>query len=862
MVYDMKTVDALVWGKSEPRIPLIQHLIAVGACTKVYLEAESSSGILSRLCDWIDLPADSCVRRIAYVFAMHDIGKVNPHFLFRVDEIRPLWRASELPDPENDVPDPRFRHEQFGARVLRTLWGKRFPPDAAEFFASVIRLHHQGKPNDNTRGINCAWQGIRESMEQRVSDLFLREDGGMQVHLANRDALGVLLSGMLILMDWVVSSERFGSCSHACSDRACYEWALCRAHDVLVEYGLISDCRQAFPDKDAFDSFWPRIGRSGMRPLQSACETIRDIPAKLTIIEAPPGEGKTEAALYLAGQLCRSQNRHGIYMALPTTATSNQMVGRVRDMMRTHGLGETRLIHGSAWLVDETTQGEEELSPGLEDAHQAAAWLRPLRRALLSENAVGTVDQAMAAVLKIKYGMLRLTGLANKVLLIDEIHAYDAYMKRILVCLMQWCNAMGIPVILLSATLHRQQKEDYLRCFTEGKALSFSSEYPLITQIDDRGMLRECSVGTAFMQYRCDYRPVRMLGNAQALARYAIEKTAQGGCCCVMLNTVNRAQEVYEQLIKMGEEQVMLFHARFRMRRRAEIERECIRRFGRGGDRPERMILVCTQVVEQSLDIDFDCMISEIAPLDLLIQRAGRVHRHSENRRPRGMETPVVEVVVPDRDAPQAPEERYGVLGCVYAQAVLYNTEKWLGEGRTLSVPEEVRAAVDEVYETVDYSCAGIYVNKQMKENMSQVEAERDLFRVPKGSSFFGRMPSQCEELLLDDCEDLEFAAGGARTREDNDSVRVAFLPNGFELHGTEREQAKQILDETASIRLTGKRKSAIIQKSKKGDNLFESIGERMGIRVLRPEEDGFYRIDGRQYQADDIMGVREVMEE
>jgi deoxyuridine 5'-triphosphate nucleotidohydrolase len=99
-------------------------------------------------------------------------------------------------------------------------------------------------------------------------------------------------------------------------------------------------------------------------------------------------------------------------------------------------------------------------------------------------------------------------------------------------------------------------------------------------------------------------------------------------------------------------------------------------------------------VVEQSIDLDFDGMISELAPIDLLLQRAGRLHRHRQYSRPAGFERPVFTVILPGSDAPKNLDKRYGVSGLVYDPFLLYNTEQELSDTRTIEIPEGYFGAI------------------------------------------------------------------------------------------------------------------------------------------------------------------------
>ncbi len=841
--------DKHVWAKSEPYCTLSQHMIAVGACAEVYLSAKSSSEILRRLGDWLGMVEKEVVKGVAYAFALHDIGKAHPFFQYRLDGIYNALKGLGFVDTRSGG-NPSFRHEAYGASALDSIWNENkasFPGEAQDIFNAVIRLHHQGKAQGISAKPSRMWTEIQRDLERRIRALF-GVDSISPPSVRNADALGILLTALLVLCDWVASSEAFGTCDWV-DDKTCYEWAGARARNTLEHFGLIHDTLTAFPTEADFCAFWKTIPRRGMRPLQCACEAIGDAPAALTIIEAPPGEGKTEAALYLAGRLCAQRGLHGIYMALPTAATSNQMVERVSVMLESHGISKARLLHGTAWMVDDISAAPSELN--LEDAQQASDWLRPLRRGMLSENAVGTVDQAMASVLLNKYGMLRLAGLAEKVLIIDEIHAYDAYMSRIIARLLDWCKALEIPVILLSATLQQSQKDKYLACYTGKSRSRTEASYPLITRVDADGNESYYSVDGAYIHTQYQFNACRMLGDVGAIADLALEKTSGGGCLCVMLNTVARAQAVYSELKRRGETNVMLFHARYRIYRRAEIERACLQAFGQSEQRPHRMILVCTQVVEQSLDVDFDGMITEIAPVDLLIQRAGRVHRHAEVRRPAGLRERNVVVLVPEPGAAEDLEKRYGPFGAIYAPCVLGSTEKWLGEGRTVRVPEDVRESVEQVYQHLDEQIED-YVKKQARDASKETAAEGCIYPKPYEDEFFGEMESEGQKLNMEDSEsfDEQLRRNGARTRDGEDSVCIAFLPRDYQPKETTiKAQAKEIMQYGCNVRLTsGLNRDRLIQKS--------IITIKNCVQLL-PEPDGSYLLGDQRYYMDDEMGLR-----
>ncbi len=459
------------------------------------------------------------------------------------------------------------------------------------------------------------------------------------------------------------------------------------ARRAIRAYGLEQGA--TLPMVSNFCALWPEFDRDKLRPIQRACEEIADRPNKLYLIEAPMGEGKTEAAVYLAARMAEEFGKTGIYIALPTSATSNQMNERINRLFQAHKLPPSRLLHSMAWLVDEVSAGKPIQS---EDADSMSTWLRPLRRGLLSQNAVGTVDQALAAVLEVKYSVLRLLGLAEKVLIIDEVHAYDAYMSQIIERLLAWCHALNIPVVLLSATLPKEKKKLMLEAYGAEPTSRDSDSYPLITSVDSAGKLIETEAD-AFIRREYLFLQHEVLNDYAETANLVLTLCGDG-CICVLLNTVKAAQQTYFKLKEQIPQDVrlLLFHARFTAKRRQEIENECIRLFGKNSaERPQKAILVCTQVVEQSLDVDFDTMITEIAPIDLLLQRAGRVHRHMETRRPAKFDSPVIHVLIPSGEEYQGTE-------AVYEKLFLNRTKRYLGLSRMIRVPEDMRDAVETVY--------------------------------------------------------------------------------------------------------------------------------------------------------------------
>jgi CRISPR-associated endonuclease/helicase Cas3 len=399
---------------------------------------------------------------------------------------------------------------------------------------------------------------------------------------------------------------------------------------------------QSFEKKSFKDLF----NLNTRRPLQDAIIDLADTLKEpgIVIIEAPMGEGKTEAALYLADSWGIAPGPRGFYVALPTQATSNQMFGRVKKYLANRypqELVNYQLLHGHSALSAEFRTLKERGAFVLEGiyadgecaAHamsvMAAEWFTHRKRGLLAPFGVGTIDQALMAVLQTKHVFVRLFGLAHKTVIIDEVHAYDAYMSKLLERLLEWLAALGSPVVLLSATLPNTRRQALLRAYLRGlkdarvqsKAVEVYKRvsYPRICwatadEIDEQQIdVSELNTRTLKIKH-INGRLPESASERFELGQRLQEALREGGCAAVICNTVNRAQQVYLALRPyFTEEELDLFHARFLFKDRDEREKRALQKFSKEGEeiefdkddkrkvkRPYRSVLVATQVIEQT----------------------------------------------------------------------------------------------------------------------------------------------------------------------------------------------------------------------------------------------------------------------
>jgi CRISPR-associated endonuclease/helicase Cas3 len=354
------------------------------------------------------------------------------------------------------------------------------------------------------------------------------------------------------------------------------------------------------------------------------------------------GSGKTEAALTAYLHWARSVERAGLYIAMPTTATSNQMHQRVKVFLcKQYGATiEPLLIHSQA-LLSQMPPGNDSVGENDEQEDQAAVqtWFLPRKKSLLAPFGVGTVDQALMSVLQTKHFFVRLLGLSHKVVIFDEVHAYDAYMSVLFERLLVWLRQIGASVIVLSATLPNETRKRLLSAYSGNADLPPTRPYPRLTFAGASGEVDAIELTPP---------PEKVLAfewvsrDPQSLVQRLSEELREGGCAAVICNTVTRAQQLFEAVDGANlcdEDNRILFHARFPLAWREGIEQKVLDKFGPNKEdkkqanphRPYKAIVIATQVIEQSLDLDFDVMISDHAPVDLLLQRAGRLHRHSVN---------------------------------------------------------------------------------------------------------------------------------------------------------------------------------------------------------------------------------------
>lgn len=859
MKMDRTLLREKLWAKSDPFKPLWMHLLETGLVAQQLVEEGCFYPLGLELQRYLECSEMDMLSLVGYIAAVHDIGKAAGPFQ---EKISSEWNEALMREGLT-CEFPYFRHEDYGAYRLKDIWKKEktFSLKPRNRFGAVLRYHHQRTLNKGVFRKDLKyeevsqpeWLELQAELEAALRRRFSPPDASPQ----HMDAVCTLLLGIVVAADWIASGDAFVEANAKRLLEQVESDTKTRIHDFLASNAML---HRTFPSEiDAFPKLWPQIPPNGMRPLQKAVQEIfssEEEKPLAVIIEAPMGEGKTEAGLYAAARLAQRWNKEGFYVALPTAATSNQMHGRVNKMLYSLHLEKAKLMHGMAWIVDEEQPDEKFYG---EAAADAELWTAPMRRGLISPFAVGTVDQAMMAAMRTKYGVLRLAGLAQKVLLIDELHSYDAYMSEVIKTLLAWCRVLHIPVVMLSATLPSEKKKEFAACYCEETETFSESVYPAVTLLYEDKPARIVPVQGTHQHMTLHLEQKPYLGQPEAVAMLVRERMeATGGCCCVLLNTVKEAQETYRALRnlmpEMGEN-LMLFHARFSAARRAEIEKQCVSILGSDKSRrPKRFILVATQVVEQSLDLDFDFMVSAVCPIDLLLQRAGRLWRHADTKRPAGIDAPRLLVLMPEDDD-------FKTTGMVYPPILLSRTLQILGGRDAIRLPDDIPSLVEAVYTDAPLTEEEleIWMAYTTDNQLKGVEAKVQDLPLPQKGRFWLEDDDAKEAGIFFDDEDSAFMA--AKTRLGEESVKLAVLPKSLfaKVKAAEhirRALAKEVMQYSVSV---AKRKVKGLLKDvacEDGETPIDGHGLLFGLWML-PGENGVCRFEnGAAVCMDDEMGL------
>lgn len=734
----------LYWGKAKPEEDAAQchllpyHSLDVAAVGWLLLAPERP--LTQRLAEELDISSSELRRFFVFLLGIHDLGKFSRAF-----------QGLATPEGVDLVPsldryEYTVRHDKLGAVLWQASWiewlrdgtlhwpGELPPRRERQQLSETLRVllapmfGHHGQPVDagnnemrmffGNDGVTDDVDAASRFIDDWASLISPEWPSAKMVTPEWREALLPLswtIAGWATLSDWLGSNrDHFAYCQEAMPLADYWPLALERAERALRESGFATP-----PEPVAYAGLASWFGGQSITPtpLQQEAEslTLGEGP-QLFILEDVTGAGKTEAACILAQRLLAAGHGEGLYFALPTMATSNAMYERLGNLHQRFYAAISNpsfvLAHGARELNETFVKAIAAEQPGDRDyaaddmtaTTRCNRWLADSRKkSLLADVGVGTIDQALMGLLPFRHQTLHLYGLARKVLIVDEVHAYDHYMQTLLSQLLAHHARQGGSAILLTATLPRGMREELATAWSQGlgqgPASPQADKFPLLTQVGQEGQ-REVPLATrpeVTREVGIDW----LTTEDQALDT-VMSAVEAGECVAWVRNTVDDAIRAYEQLCQRhpDPERCLLFHSRFAMADRQRIESSVIERLGKPSTAGQRQgqVLISTQVFQESLDCDVDHMVSDLAPIDLLIQRAGRLQRHERGVR----RTPKVSILAPEwSETPDAQWLKRVLPGtqAVYRDtSLLWLTQRVLRELGAIRMPDEARVLIESVY--------------------------------------------------------------------------------------------------------------------------------------------------------------------
>ena len=605
------------------------------------------------------------------VAAIHDIGKVSPTFQEKIYRGIDCYVPNSLSGLAHINPDMERNWGHHAGISMATAQYLR----TGKYIPQIIGQHHGYSPElnglvaeDQVFG-GHPWQERRFELVQNI-----KAATELQFPIVANVLQTKAISGLTTVADWIGSGPSF--------DDPADDWrhSIRKAVDAagFVQPNLVKHL--SFREIFGFEP----------RPIQKVLIQQASQPG-IYILEAPMGIGKTEAALYAAYNIVASGGATGVYFALPTQLTSNRIHDRVNDYLERILASDcvhrrSLLLHSNAWLK-EIVMGE--------DGGPGGNWFQSGKRGILAPFAVGTIDQALMAVMNVKHGFVRAYGLAGKVVILDEVHSYDAYTGTILDKLVETLRGLQCTVIILSATLTKERREKLLN-----QTVSDNS-YPLVSARKD-----------------CDNAPIEIRAAIESKTTVAIQsckhvdtaidealkRSELGQQVLWIENTVGEAQKNYSILAARAHGlgiECGLLHSRYLKADRERLEEYWVTRYSKGNAAQRRecgRILVGTQVLEQSLDIDADFLVTKICPTDMLLQRIGRLWRHSETVRPADSRCEVWILKPEYAHALEHPDKEFGPTAKVYSPYVLLRTLEVWSEITVLVLPDQIRSLIEATY--------------------------------------------------------------------------------------------------------------------------------------------------------------------
>ena len=725
-----------IWGKlgygKWPLIPhpLICHMFDT-AMVAMRLWTVALGPQLRRELETAFAPLGDARAWVALLCGLHDLGKCSPTFQgVRLEEaisfLGPDSKEAASVRHAAGGPHRGYRADTHHARITAVYmhdivkaWGA--PHATARMIAEALGGHHGMIPSPaaiqdarNAKGHldPDVWQPwVDDHVDQLITMLGLPEPTTLAWQQVRFSLVAQLaLVAFTSVCDHVASDLKKADHAGIDVDLGAYVDESKRTQNAKVDRLHWSPWIP--PSDTRFDALFASV--KNPFPIQ---RTVESVIAQITepgvlVVAAPTGEGKTKAALQALTHFIKVLNLDGFYFALPTRASSNQAFavasGMLADLDHDDPL---RLLHAKAkeGFEQSLRDGELPRPRGIDQDGETNDGAKDTQffvnsQGLLAPLGIGTVDQALKAVLKSRYAYMRLAGLAGKAVVFDEVHGYDVHMSTIFERLLQWLGRLRVPVILLSATLSHGQQHRLIANWHAG-ARGVPVEAVDVPSVEDARYPRVVWAGASSKSLTVEEPGTSELNGERQVhiphvdwderASWAVDQALQGRNVAMIHNGVQDAIEAHASVRNANAErgldlpEPVLLYGNVPDRQRAEAK--VLDALGRGKSRPKGLIVMGTQLLEESLDVSFDAMISAVAPVDALIQRAGRLQRHGRTTQ-EPLTMALTGVVENGR--------RITFKARVYAKAVLLRTWALLRERPFINCPNDVQSLIDDVYDT------------------------------------------------------------------------------------------------------------------------------------------------------------------
>lgn len=644
----------------------------------------------------------------------------------------------------------------------------------------------------------------------------------------------VLLTGFLIVCDWIASNEKYFPLVEDTKKDIDLDGRFqlgIRTWQIDVNFKTEQKSQKnptSFEERFLFKS------NNYQKVLYEKVKQNED-SVSLYILETPTGSGKTEAALFATEELIEKNGVNGLYFALPTQATSNAAYKRVASWLSSYDPnGNLRLNHSRA--------------NSIEGYNSSNSWFDIKNLHLFDPRLVGTIDEVLSLSIKQRHVFLKHLAISGKVVVFDEIHAYDAYVSEHINKTLRWLGAYNVPVIILSATLPTNKRDELLKNYLLGKGIKSKDiiieesqdkySYPLLTYTSGNKI-------SYFSDFKTDnftkinFRKL----NEENIVKKSIEEYMNKQNVGIIVNSVNKAQEIYKTLSEeIGQDDILIIHSKFRMKDRDKKENELLNLIGKNSNRPEKFIYIGTQVLEQSLDIDFDIMFTELAPIDLLIQRAGRVKRHQ---------------LVKEKDVYLfGTNEDYAfdeTTSFIYGDYLLAQTQSILPE--KIDSYNQISGLINQVYNDSDLE-TDEKINlfrTQDRQRMEEKKTDARIFQINN--------PSYKEGKTIEGW--LNNRTNGTSVRDIKDSIEIAILSDKYVGRDfVDENDIKEILSSTVSLPeddFTETELDCLCEDMREDFPFWEKNSMFNGLYGVVLSKDKQFRIGNKMFCHDDKVGLTRI---